>query len=156
VLSINSLREDLEVSFATIRKWLLILEKLDAIFRIAPFGAAKIKAVKKEQKLYFWDWPRAESEGARFENMIALHLLRLLHWQQDVHGEACDLRFFRHREGKEVDFIFFRKGKPWMAIETKSSETALSPSLSYLLERFEIPLAFQVVANLREDKRVAN
>jgi hypothetical protein len=25
-------------------------------FRIPPYGAPKIRAVKKEQKLYLWDW----------------------------------------------------------------------------------------------------
>jgi hypothetical protein len=29
--------------------------------------AGRIKAVKKEQKLYLWDWARCATEGARFE-----------------------------------------------------------------------------------------
>ena len=53
VLSINSLREDLEVAFETVRSWIGVLEKLDAVFRIPPYGPPRIKSVKKEQKLYF-------------------------------------------------------------------------------------------------------
>src|SRR5439155_27072639 len=117
VLSINSLREDLEVAFETASNWIAILERLDAVFRIAPYGPPRIKSVKKEQKLYFWDWPRAETEGARFENMIAMHLLRLVHWARDVEGEKLDLRYFRTRMGHEVDFMVLRSGKPWIAIE---------------------------------------
>lgn len=146
VVSINSLREDLEVAFETVKKWVAILERLDAVFRISPYGPPRIKAVKKEQKLYFWDWARAESEGARFENLVAVHLLRLVHWMSDVEGEKWELRFFRHREGQEVDFLLLRKGRPWAAIETKLSDTTLSPSLSYFLERVDVPLAFQLVS----------
>jgi predicted AAA+ superfamily ATPase len=146
VLSINALREDLEVAFETARHWIAVLERLDAIFRIPPFGPPRIKTVKKEQKLYFWDWPRAESEGARFENLVAMHLLRFVHWARDVEGVVLDLRYFRTRAGHEVDFVILRDKKPWLAIETKLTEGPVESGLRYLLERFAIPHAFQVHA----------
>ncbi|MCB1201802.1 MAG: ATP-binding protein [Leptospiraceae bacterium] len=152
VLSINSLREDLEVAFETVRNYILIFEKLYAIFRIPPFGPARIKAVKKEQKLYFFDWARAGSDGSRIENMIALHLLRFVHWMHDVEGEKWDLRYFRNRDGHEVDFVLLKNRKPWAAIECKLGDANLSPSLKYLLERVEFPHAFQVVHDLPLEK----
>jgi predicted AAA+ superfamily ATPase len=39
-----------------ITNWLTVLEKLYAIFRLSPFGAPEIRAVKKEQKHYHFDW----------------------------------------------------------------------------------------------------
>jgi predicted AAA+ superfamily ATPase len=36
VLSINSLRENIEVAFETVRSWIAILERLDAVFRVPP------------------------------------------------------------------------------------------------------------------------
>src|SRR3989338_10949143 len=42
-LSINALREDLQMSHKTVANWLSILERLYAIFRISPFGAPKIR-----------------------------------------------------------------------------------------------------------------
>lgn len=144
VLSINSLREDLEVAFETARNWLFILERLYAVFRIPPFGPARIKAVKKEQKLYFWDWSRVTSESSRFENLIALHLLRFVHWREDVEGERWELRFFRDAVGHEVDFILLRGRKPWAAIEVKLDDRPLDSNLKYLLERSAFPYAFQV------------
>lgn len=54
-LSLNSLAEDLEVNFRTVKRWVSILESLYYCFRIPPFGSPKIRAVKKEQKLYLWD-----------------------------------------------------------------------------------------------------
>ena len=153
VLSINSLREDLEVAFETARGWIAVLERLDAIFRVPPFGPARIKTVKKEQKLYFWDWARAESEGARFENLVALHLLRLVHWASDVEGTKLELRYFRTRMGHEVDFVLLRDRKPWIAIEAKLTEGPLDSGLRYLLERVAIPHAFQVHARGGRERR---
>ena len=144
VLSINSLREDMEVAFETIKNWISIFEKLYAVFRVPPYGAPRIKAVKKEQKLYFWDWAKVEDESHRFENLVALHLLRFIHWQADVMGEKWDLRYFRDTVGHEVDFILLRKGKPWAAIEVKTSEQDLDSNLKYLLERVRFPHAFQI------------
>lgn len=156
VLSINSLREDLEVAFETVRSWICILERLDAVFRIAPYGPPRVKAVKKEQKLYFWDWCRAESPGARFENLIASHLLRLVHWAADVEGERLELRYFRTRMGHEVDFLLLRRGKPWIAIEAKLSEQPLDSGLRYLLERVAVPFAFQVHLHAGRERQLAN
>src|SRR3990167_4370310 len=144
VLSINSLKEDLEVAFETVRHWVSIFEKLYAIFRVPPFGAPRIKAVKKEQKLYFWDWAKVENEASRFENLVALHLLRFVHWRQYVECEKWELRYFRDVVGHEVDFILLKQGKPWAAIEVKLNEQNLDSNLKYLLERVSFPHAFQV------------
>ncbi len=151
ILSINSLREDLEVAFQTANNWIGILERTYAVFRISPFGAPKIKAVKKEQKLYFWDWSRIEDPAARFENLVAVHLLRLCHFAEDVLGESLELRYFRNVVGHEVDFVLLRDQKPWLAIEVKSSDQPLDIGLKYLLERVRIPHAIQVAANGTRD-----
>lgn len=51
-LSIAKLRSELEVDHKTVERWLEILENLYVCFRVAPFGAPRIRAVKKERKLY--------------------------------------------------------------------------------------------------------
>lgn len=150
-LSINSLKEDLQVSFETVRNWLKIFERLYAVMRIPPFGAPRIKAVKKEQKLYFWDWGRVENESSRFENLVAIHLLALVHWQQDVEGEKWELRYFRDKQGHEVDFLILRKNGPLCAIEVKLDDRPLDPNLKYFLERVRVPYAFQISLNGTKD-----
>ena len=75
---------------------------------------------------------------------MAFHLLRLVHWCHDVEGVKAELRYFRSTVGQEVDFVILRNGKPWMAIEAKSDDRPLDPSLKYLLERVRFPYAFQV------------
>jgi hypothetical protein len=146
VLSINSLREDLEASFPAVKNWVNILDRTYATFRLPPFGAPRVKAVKKEQKLYLWDWARVEEPSACFENLIAVHLLRLAHWMEDVEGVKSELRYFRDTARHEVDFILLRKSQPWLAVEVKMGDRPLDSGLRYLLERVRIPFAFQLSA----------
>ena len=75
-LSLNALREDLQVSHQSVSRWVTMLENLYMIFRIYPFGAPKIRAVKKEAKHYHLDWTLIPDTGARFENLVACHLLK--------------------------------------------------------------------------------
>jgi predicted AAA+ superfamily ATPase len=51
-LSINALREDLQLRRKTVDGWLKVLERLSAILRLSPFGAPRMRAVKTEQKHY--------------------------------------------------------------------------------------------------------
>ena len=74
-LSLNALREGLEVSHRAVSHWMEILERLYFIFRIRPFTVQTIRGLKKMPKVYFWDSSLAGSPGPRFENLVALHLL---------------------------------------------------------------------------------
>lgn len=152
-LSVNALREDLEVAFATVASWLGALERLQALFRVPPWGPARIKAVKKAQKLYFWDWARVTAPAARIENLVAVHLLRLVHWLEDVHGQKAELRYLRDVVGHEVDFVVLRGTQPWLAVEVKASDGPLDPGLRYFLERSAVPFAFQVAVSGSLDRR---
>lgn len=143
-LSINNLAKDLEVAHQTVAKWIGIFEKLYANFYVPPFGVPKIKAIKKERKLYLWDWGRLADPGARLENLVALHLLRLVHWFEDDYGEVIELRYIKDVDGHEIDFILLRNKRPWIAIEVKSSEQDLSSGLTYLLKKIAIPFVYQI------------
>ena len=93
-LSLNALREDLQVSHATVANWVAILERLYAVFRVPPFGAAQIRAVKKEQKHYHLDWSSVPAEAARFENLVAAHLLKWVHFRQEIGRASCRERVY--------------------------------------------------------------
>ncbi|MEY4065131.1 MAG: hypothetical protein RIR26_1339 [Pseudomonadota bacterium] len=142
-LSIKSLQEDLQSAHATISRWLDILENLYFCFRISPFGSPKIRAVKKEQKLYLWDWSLIEEPGARFENFVASHLLKYCHFIQDTQGHKMELRYLRDTDKREVDFVVVQNKKPLFAVEAKLSDAALSPHIKYFSERTSIPAYFQ-------------
>ena len=143
-LSIRSLSEDLQVAHETVARWLVILENLYVCFRIPPFGAPRIRAVKKENKLYLWDWSQTPGTGERFENLVACHLLKYCHHLEDTEGHRMDLRFVRDTDRREVDFVVIRDGVPLFAVECKSGEKSPSPAIRYFRERTPITDFFQV------------
>ena len=143
-LSVNSISEDLQVSHQTVVRWLKLLEALYVVFLVPPFGSSKIRAVKKEQKLYFWDWSQIESKGYRFENLVACHLLKYCHYHYDSYGEKMELRYLRDTDKREVDFIVLKNKRPLFSVECKASEKNLSSHLEYFQKRLRIPKCFQV------------
>ncbi|MFC2155433.1 ATP-binding protein [Acidobacteriota bacterium] len=145
LLSINSLRGDLEVSHRAVSNWLNILEALYYHFRLHPYTGKMLRSLKKEPKLFLWDWSEVPDPGARFENMIASHLLKWTHFLHNYEGYKVGLYFLRNVDKKEVDFLVTADKKPWFAVEVKLSDTGISPSLHYYKERLNIPYLFQVV-----------
>jgi len=143
-LSKKNLAQDLEVDFKTIERWLTILENVYYCYRISPYGAPKIKAVKKEQKLYLWDWSELTDPGARWENFVAGQLLKYCHYHEDLYGDKMELRFLRDITGREVDFVVIRDKKPLFAVECKTGEKKASPNLKYFADRTTIPKFYQV------------
>ncbi len=121
-----------------------ILENLYYCFRIPPYGAPKIKAVKKEQKLYLWDWSVIEDIGPRFENLVASHLLKYCHFHEDSDGHRMELRFLRDINRREIDFIVLKDKKPIFAVECKTGERSVSPHIQYFADRTNIPYFYQV------------
>lgn len=150
-LSINSLREDLQKSHKAVARWLDIFERLYGIFRLSPFGSPKIRAVKKEQKHYHFDWALCEEPEQKLENLVASHLLKTAHYLEDTEGEACDLHYFRDTDGREVDFVFLQNKKPKYFVEVKTSMREVSPHLTYLKNRFKDVEAYQVHATSNVD-----
>ncbi len=145
-LSINTLREELQVSHKTIANWLQILERLYYIFRLSPFGSPKIRAVKKEQKHYHFDWTLVKDPALRFENMVALHLLKWVAFLEDTLGAELELRYFRDTDSREVDFVITDNKKPKFFIECKYNDTNVSKHLRYMKERFPQTEAWQLTA----------
>lgn len=145
LLSLNSLREDLEVAHRTIALWMEILERFYYHFRIYPFVGKQARSLQKEPKVYLWDWSRVVSSSARFENVIASSLLKFVHYLADAEGYRAELWFLRDREGREVDFLVTVDRKPWFAVEAKESDMAISKSLRYYKDRLKIPFNYQIV-----------
>jgi uncharacterized protein len=62
-LSVKNIKEMLQVAHETVERWLQIFERMYYSFRISPYAPPKIRAVKKEQKLYLWDWSLLSDHG---------------------------------------------------------------------------------------------
>ena len=101
-----------------------VLERLYHVVLVRPFVSRRVMALKKMPKAYLWDWSLVEDPAARFENMLALHLLKFCHMLRDREGYDLDLWYVRDRAGHEVDFL---------------------PSLRFFRDRLRIPWVYQVV-----------
>jgi predicted AAA+ superfamily ATPase len=111
---------------------------------VAPFGAPRVRAVKKERKLYLWDWSGIPERGPRFENLVASQLLKYCHWVEDTEGYEMELRFLRDTDRREIDFVVLRDGKPVFAVECKAGEKAIGRHVRYFAERTPVPQFYQV------------
>lgn len=143
-LSVKNLKELLDVSHETVDRWIRIFERMYYCFRIPPYGPPKVRAVKKEQKLYLWDWSLVPEPGPRFENFVASHLLKYCHFREDTEGYRMELRFLRDTDKREVDFVVLEDGRPLFAVECKTGAKSVNPSIYYFMERTEIPAFYQV------------
>lgn len=150
LLSVNNLREDLGVAFETADRWIAILENLYFCFRIRPYGLPKLRAARKEKKLYMWDWSLCEAPGARFENLVASNLLKYCHRIEDGEGDRMELTFVRDAMRRELDFVVVRNGKPLFAVECKTGEQALGRNIAYFADRTCIPRFYQVHLGQRD------
>jgi predicted AAA+ superfamily ATPase len=150
-LSVNALREDLQLSHKTVESWIGILERLYTVFRLPPFGAPGIRAIKKARKHYHLDWSLVPDAAARFENLVAAHLLKWVHFRQDTEGLDLELRYFRDSDGREVDFVVVDRGAPVLLVECKLADAKVDRSLRYLKLRFPECPAWQISASGSND-----
>jgi len=85
---------------------------------------------------YHWDWTLVSSPGVRFENLVASHLLKWVHFHQDTEGQDLDLRYFRDHDRREVDFVVVEGLAPVLMVECKLDDAPVDPGLRYLKARF--------------------
>ncbi|OGL41879.1 MAG: hypothetical protein A2161_20475, partial [Candidatus Schekmanbacteria bacterium RBG_13_48_7] len=143
-LSINSLREDLEVAHKTVRKWMDSLSRIFYGFYIEPYSMKQGRMLKKEKKWYLWDWTEVNEPGPRLENLAAVHLLKYVTFLREL-GDNVTLHYIRDREKREVDFIICRNQKPLYGIEVKLKEGDNVTSLIYFSKKLKLEKSFLVV-----------
>ncbi|MEM3112720.1 MAG: DUF4143 domain-containing protein [Candidatus Anstonellales archaeon] len=107
------------------------------IFRLSPYMGKLSRPIRKEKKAYFWDWGVIEDKGKRFENFLAVQLMRSVsawtEWGWGTFGLFC----VRTKDGRETDFLVTKDRKPLILIEGKFSETNLDHSLLFLKIGFQ-------------------
>jgi len=145
-LSLNALREDLRVAHKTVERWVAALERLFALFRIRPFGAPRLRAIRKAAKHYHFDWTLPPESPRRFENLVAVHLLKWVHYLQDTEGRDVDLAYFRDTDGREVDFVVSERSRVLLAVECKLGDAEVDRNLRYLVARTAPAQAWQISA----------
>ena len=147
--SYTSFANDVGASVDSIKRWLSTLESLYFCFALRPWFKNVARSLRKEPKLYLWDWSLLEDPGKRFENFVASALLKAVHLWTDHGLGNFGLHFLRDKQKREVDFLLSRDGEPWLLVEAKTSRRAgLSKSLVYHQQQLEAPLALQVALDL--------
>ena len=143
-ISMNNIAEELQVSFGSIKEWLKLLEIFYLVFRIGPWTKKISRSILKEKKLYLYNYPEISDESYRFENMVAVELLRAVYnWNECGYGKFS-LHYIRNKEKEEVDFLISGNNNPKLLVETKLSNDTPSKSLIYFQKNLNIP-AVQLV-----------
>ena len=134
-LSIASIARDMAISPKTLASYLDILEALFIVFIVRPWHHNIGRSTLKQPKVYFYDTGLVQGDdGVKFENLVACHLIKQTHWQQDTRGMAVDLHYLRNKDGAEVDFALSDSSNPEPTlthlIECKLSELAIHGALA--------------------------
>ena len=151
LITLSNLAGEIQVSPKTAKAWLELLERMYLVFAVWPYTRSLPRAILKPPKVFFFD--NADvigDEGARFENLVATHLLKRLHYLEDREGHRCELRYLRDKEGREIDFVILKNGEIQELIEAKHTEENVSRSLRYYVKRLRPKKATQIVANLKK------
>src|SRR5204863_6878094 len=105
------------VAFDTVKAWLGMLESLYYLFELRPFAGKLARTLRKEAKVYLYEPTELEDPGARFENLVALHLAKLVDaWNDRGLGDYA-LWYVRDKERREVDFLITERRKPYLLLE---------------------------------------
>ncbi len=154
-LSIASLTGPLKVSHKTISSWLEVFERLFLMFKIRPYSRKINRSLLREPKYYHFDWCRSRSVGARFENLVAVELLRAVMSWNDYGLGNFDLFYLRTKDGIEVDFLVTQDGEPLFMLEVKNSDPQVSPGLLKMQDQLQVP-AIQLVRRPGTNRRIRN
>lgn len=143
-ISMNNLARDLAVSADTIKNWLLLFDAFYLSFRLGPWTAKISRSVLREKKLYLFNFPVIEDQAARFENLVAVELLRATVNWTDAGAAKFALHYLRNKEKQEVDFLITQNNRPILLVETKLSDETPAVALKTFQEILNVP-AVQLV-----------
>jgi predicted AAA+ superfamily ATPase len=149
----TNLAQDLQTTPKTVKKWVDLLENMYMFFRITPYHKNIARSLLKEPKVYCYDIASISDPGARLENLVAISLLKRLHFLEDTQGCLTALNYCRTKDGKEIDFLVQIESNFYL-IEVKSSDDQVSKSFKYFKGFFEKARCIQLVKNL--DKEYSN
>lgn len=150
-ISYQSLAEDVGVSPTTVKKYIQILEAVYVIFSVTPYSKNIARSLLKEPKIYFFDTALvANDHGARFENFVAVSLLKSIYARSDINAELCNLHYLRTKDGLEVDFAITHNDIIENIIEVKFADSDISKTLLQFSKKYNFP-AVQLVKSLRQE-----
>lgn len=149
LLSINSIVEDIGYHHATITRWLDVLKAIYLIFTLRPWHKNVIRSIKKENKLYFFDWSNVPDSGYRFENLLAVSLIKLATRLTEIGLGTFEIMHIRNKEKQEIDFVLVKNNKPVALFEAKETDCNISKAGIYFSKQLSLPY-FQIVRHCQK------
>jgi predicted AAA+ superfamily ATPase len=146
LFSVASLRDDLEVSFDTVKRWVGLLRDLYYLYEIKPWQPKIARSIRKEGKVYLWDHAEVVNEAARFENLVANHLKKACDFWTDSGEGQFELLFIRNKEKQEIDFLVTRDRQPWLPVEVKLRDSEPSTNWQRFLPHLPCRQALQLTS----------
>jgi len=143
-ISVSALAQTLKVAHNTVVSWLDVLERFFLTFRLRPYSKRISRSIVKETKLYFYDYRRLDDPAARFENMVAVELVRAVTLWRDFGLGDFQLWYLRNKDKQEVDFLVTDGGRPQFMVEAKLSDPTVGPQLKKFQGMLNVP-AIQLV-----------
>lgn len=159
LVNIDELATNLGADRKTIEKYIFSLEETFILKKISPFFTNPRQEVIKSNKVYFADLglrnliaenfdnlERRPDKGVVLENAVLIELFRLLKLTDK-------LRFWRTKQGAEVDFII--ESKDLIAIESKFSgkRESVSLGLRNFIKKFKPKKA--IIASLSINSKIS-
>ena len=114
------------------------------VFAISPWHKNIKRSIIKEKKLYFFEWSLLDDKGARFENFLAVNLLRMAARFTEIGLGTFDVYYIRDKEKREVDFVLVKNNEPAALFEAKVSDAGISKPGKLFSNKLNI-LLFQIV-----------
>ena len=128
------------------------MKRLYYPFKIRHYAGRLARTLRREEKVYLFDFSFVENAGSRFENLVALHLRKLCDaWTDWGYGDFA-LHYVRDREKREVDFLITENQKPYTLVEAKLTAERIDPNLKYFHDRLKPKYSVQLVRTPQKNK----
>lgn len=138
--SYHNLSRDLEAKSDQIKNWVKHLEAIMLVVSLSPWSGKISRSIRKQPKIYFYDWSVIDDLGARFENFVAMQLIRACTLWRDRYGDDYKLHYIRTYDDVEIDFLILKNKKPWLLIEAKHSEPEHTAAQMKIASQLKVPL----------------
>jgi len=147
-VSYESIARDIQIAPNTVKRYINVLEDFYLIFVVRPHTQKIARTSLKKPKVYFYDTGMVIGDaGAKFENHVAVSLLKQVLLRRDTRGKETTLHYLKTKDKKEVDFCLCENNTILFLIEAKISDHSLAAGLCYFSKKYHLT-GYQLVQNL--------
>ena len=117
-VSYSKLSNACELNERDVRKYLEFMNKTFVAYLVPPFFTNKLKEIVKQPKTYFFDvgflnhiLSYEVPSGKKLEQVVFMELIKA----------GFDIKYWRDKQSREMDFVVYKENKVITAIESKRS-----------------------------------